>query len=350
VTGAAAPRGAPDASGMRRLVEDAAAQVRAALDAPEWSAPARPPSMLAVGAMGGSAIAADLTAALVRDRVRSPVVVVRDYTFPAFVGPDALALLCSYSGATEETLSLAADADARGIPWRALTTGGALAARAAAAGVEWRALPGGMPPRAAVYASWVAVTRLLAALGWTDDPAPAWREAAATMDAATAAWRGRDASAASLARALAGRLVFVHADQRLEPLATRWRNQINENAKLLAHSTVVPELNHNEVVGWEGAGSVAPHIAVVVLRDGLESPPIEARLALTAEYLRRQGVPVHEPDAPAGGPLARLASLVLLGDQVSVDLAAATGVDPTPIRSLDEFKRRLSERRATRAG
>jgi hypothetical protein len=74
------------------------------------------------------------------------------------------------------------------------------------------------------------------------------------------------------------------------------------------------------------------------------------RLALTAEYLRHQGVPVFEPAPPSGGPLARLASLVLLGDYVSIHLAAANGVDPTPIRSLDEFKRRLAERREARAG
>ena len=344
-----------DRSGMGRLIEGAPEQVRAALrDLPPWSPAARPPQLLAVGAMGGSAIAADLTAALYRDRLPRPLLVVRDYEFPAAVGADALVLLASYSGNTEETLALAENARARGIEWRALTTGGRLAEAASRAGAECRGLPTGMPPRAAIYGSWVALTRLVAALGWVESPDAAWREAAEALDAGVAAWGlatpEADNPAKQLARGLGRGMVFLHASQRLEPLVTRWRNQLNENAKLLAHSTVVPELDHNEVVGWEQPGGIASHIVVVLLRDGFEPPPHEARLVLTAEYLRRQGVPVFEPAPPAGGPLARLASLVLLGDYVSFYRAILNGVDPTPIRSLDEFKHRLSDWWAARAG
>ena len=343
-----------DRSGMGRLIEAAPAQVRAALERiPAWTPPAAPPDLLAVGAMGGSAIAADLAAALDRHRLPRPMLVVRDYRFPACVGRGSLALLASYSGNTEETLSLAEEARARSIPWRGLTTGGRLAELCAAAGVESRALPTGMPPRAAVYAAWVAVSRLLAGLGWIDDPLAAWRETVAALESCVVAWGLARAEAANdakrLARAMAGRQVFLHAEQRLEPVVTRWRNQLNENAKLLAHSTVVPELNHNEVVGWERAQAFAAGAVAVVLRDGDESAPNEARLALTAEFLRRQGVTVLEPEPPGGGGLARMASLVLLGDYVSFYLAMANGVDPTPIASLDEFKRRLSEWRASRA-
>ena len=349
------PYDAWDRSGMGRLIEGVPGQIRAALagTAP-WSPPVRPPALLAVGAMGGSAIAADLTAALYRDRLPQPLLVVRDYAFPACVGPGSLALLSSYSGNTEETLALAADARARSIPWRALTTGGPLAEAALRDGAELRGLPGGMPPRAATYASWVAMTRLVAALGWIEDPDHAWGEAATALDARVAEWGFGCPEATNPAKALARgvgeRMVFLLAAQRLEPVGTRWRNQVNENAKLLAHSAVVPELNHNEVVGWEKPGNIASRVAVIVLRDGFESAPHEARLALTAEYLRRQGVPVFEPDPPAGGPLARLTSLVLLGDYVSFYLAIQNGVDPTPIRSLDEFKRRLSEWWGARAG
>ena len=349
------PFNALDRSAMGPLIEAAPQQIRAALEnIPNWSPVARQPDLLAVGAMGGSAIAADLTSALYRSQLPRPLLVVRDYQFPGCVSGGSLALLSSYSGNTEETLALAADAEARGIPWRGLTTGGRLAELAASAHAECRVLPGGMPPRAATYASWVAMTRLLASLGWVGDPTDSWREAATALESCVSVWglacpEARN-PAKAIARALGDRIIFLHAGQRLEPLVTRWRNQINENAKLLAHSTVVPELNHNEVVGWERAGSIASRAAVVLLRDGLEPPAHEARLVLTAEYLRRQGVPVLEPAAPSGGPLARLASLVMLGDYVSFYLAIANGVDPTPIQSLDEFKRRLSDWWGARAG
>ena len=338
---------------MGTLIESAPAQMLDALDGVEpWPSPARPPDLLVVGAMGGSAIAADLTASMYAGELPKPMLVVRDYRLPACVSGASLVLLSSYSGNTEETLALVDEARARGVPWLGLTTGGRLGEACDRAGAARRPLPPGMPPRAALYASWVAVTRLLAALGWIADPSPAWREAAAALEARVRDW-GRDRGAnpaRRLADSLAGRPVFLYADRRLEPLATRWRNQLNENAKLLAHSAVVPELNHNEVVGWEKPTSAAAGAAVVLLRDGLETSPIEARLALTAEYLRRKGVEVVEPSAPAGGSVARAASLALLGDFVSYYLAIANGVDPTPIASLDEFKRRLSEWRAARAG
>jgi glucose/mannose-6-phosphate isomerase len=338
---------------MGRLIEGAPLQILEALGRPGWPASERAPDLLAVGAMGGSAIAADLTAALFRGELPRPMLVVRDYRLPPCVTPASLLLLASHSGNTEETLALADEARARGVPWVGLTTGGRLGDLCDAAGVTRRGLPTGAPPRAVLYASWVAVTRLVAALGWIADPVPAWREAATTMEARVAEWR-RDRpetsnSARQMAHALAGRLAFVYAEQRLEPLAVRWRQQLNENAKLLAHSAVVPELNHNEVVGWEKSGMTSG-AAVVLLRDGLESAPNETRLALTAEYLRGQGVVVVEPPAPAGSPLARAATLALLGDFVSYYLAMSNGVDPTPIASLDEFKRRLAERRASQVG
>lgn len=344
-----------DRSGMGALIESAPQQIRAALERiPAWSKVPNAPDLLAVGAMGGSAIAAELTSAHYRARLPHPLLVVRDYQFPACVTSKSFALLSSYSGNTEETLSLAREAAERGIPWRALTTGGQLGELSAQAGVECRGLPGNMPPRAATYASWVAMSRFVAALGWVEDPCSEWREVATALESCARAWGlhrpEADNPAKAMARALSEHIVFLHAGQRLEPLVTRWRNQINENAKLLAHSTVVPELNHNEVVGWEHSGNIASRAAAVLLRDGLEPPAHEARLVLTAEYLRRQGVPVFEPEPPSGGPLARLASLVMLGDYVSFYLAIANGVDPTPIQSLDEFKRRLAEWWGARAG
>lgn len=344
------PPFALDGQGMLARVESAPAMIRAALAVEAWSPPAMAPDLLAVGGMGGSAIAADLVAAATRDRLPQPMLVVRDYVLPACVTPRSLALLASYSGGTEETLALAAEVARRGVPWVALSTGGALAQAAARAGVPCRPLPAGMSPRAALYAAWVMVSRLVESLGWLDGAAAAWSEAAERLERDVTQWGGAAPESGNLAKQLArrldGRLVFVYAEPRLEPLATRWRNQINENAKLLGHSAALPELNHNEVVGWERPGRVEACAAVVLLRDGLESPALEARLALTAELLGRRGVPVLEPPAPAGGATARAASLALLGDCVSVYLAVLNGVDPTPIASLDEFKRRLAARRS----
>jgi glucose/mannose-6-phosphate isomerase len=346
------PYGERDPFGMTARIEGIPRQIERALERLEsrpWPVPEHAPERLAVGGMGGSAIAADLTRGLYEDRLPRPLEVVRAYRWPGWVRGDALALLSSYSGDTEETLALYRDAGSRGVPRVALTTGGALGALCARDGVFVQPLPPGSPPRAALFASWVALTGLLHALDWIEDPVPGWREAAQLL-------RERDIQlgpasleaenpAKRLARALEGRLVYVYAGAGpLEAVALRWRQQLHENAKVLAHSAVVPELDHNEIVGWERPGALHRGIAVVALNDPEDAPEIRTRLALTAEYARHQGAVVHDWEAPPGPRLARLASLVQLGDYLSLYLALLGGVDPTPIPSIDEFKRRLSGR------
>ena len=344
----------PDHARMAALIDAAPAQIDTAVEASSRS-PLRAPvqaDVLAVGAMGGSAIAADLSVAVYAERLPRPVLVTRDLGWPGWLRPGALAYLASASGNTAETLSLYREARARGVTCRAATSGGMLAEWCSRDWVPCATLPGGMPPRAGLYAAWVAFTDVLAGLSWIDEPSPAWREAAAMMRQEVVLWgagSGSDSPARRAAETLHNRPVYLYAPDRLGALATRWRNQLNENAKVLGHSAVVPELLHNEVVGWEKPGSPGREAAAVILRDGEEPPEIAVRLDLLAEYLDQRGVRVVQPPAPSGGRLARHASLALFGDYVSLYLAARNGVDPTPIASLDEFKRRLSEWSARRA-
>jgi glucose/mannose-6-phosphate isomerase len=319
-----------------------------------WPRPARPsaghaaaPALLAVGGMGGSAIAADLTRGLYEDELPRPLLVARSYRWPACVGRDALALLSSYSGDTEETLALYDEAGARGVPRVALTTGGELGRRCRRDDVFAQSLPPGSPPRAALFSSWVALTALVHALGWCPDPAPGWRAAAARLrreDEPLAPQTPEERNPAKrLARALDGRRVILYAGVGPgEPVALRWRQQLNENAKVHAHAAVVPEANHNEIVGWERRDVAGAPIAVVILHDHEDSPRVRARLEWTADYARRQGAEVHVLEDAPGPRLERLASRVRFGDYVSVYLALLAGVDPTPIPSIQELKGRLS--------
>jgi glucose/mannose-6-phosphate isomerase len=133
-------------------------------------------------------------------------------------------------------------------------------------------------------------------------------------------------------------------------VATRLRQQLNENAKMLGHSATVPELNHNEIVGWEVPGDAWRDTAVLVLRDHEDRPEVARRLELTGEYAARQGAEVHVIPSPDGRRLARMAAQTQFADYLSLYLAVARGVDPTPIASIDEFKRRLAESAAAREG
>jgi glucose/mannose-6-phosphate isomerase len=354
VTALDPPYGAADAGGMAARIDDAPAQITEQLDrlaAFRWTLPARPPALLAVGGMGGSAMAAELCAAVWADRLPRPLMVVREYRWPACVGPDGLALLSSYSGNTEETLSLWREAGARGVPRVAMATGGTLREWAAREGTPAAPLPPGSPPRAALYAGWVTVTHLLHALGWLDDPVPAWRAAAVTLAGHVARWGPASPEsgnpAKQLARVLLGRRVFVYAaSERTSAVATRLRHQLAENAKVLGHSALVPELDHNEIVGWERPGEEWRDVSLVVLDDREDAPEVATRLTLTAEYTQDRGAAVHRVQLPPGERLTRMAGGVLFADYVSLYLALLRGADPTPIASIVAFKRRLAERSA----
>lgn len=337
-------------AGQPEQIEDALAQLAAR---PWKEGGLRKPSLIAAGALGGSAIAADLTAGLYHDQLPRPLLTVRDYHWPAYVDKDALALLCSYSGETEETLALYRRAADRMTPRVVITAGGTLRAWAERDEVPHALLPGGSPPRAALFSAWVALTGLLHALRWVDDPEPGWREAANVLRERNGllgpATPESGNPAKQLARALGGQFVFIYAgSERIGAIATRLKQQLNENAKMPAHSALVPELNHNEIVGWERSGRGPRSVAVILLRDAEDSPATRTRLTLTGEYAARQGAAVYPVESSGGGRLARLASLVQFGDYLSLYLALAAGVDPTPIASIDEFKRRLAE--SARAG
>jgi glucose/mannose-6-phosphate isomerase len=358
MSGLEPPYGALDSGGMAARLEGIPDQIDAAVErlaATPWRVPNADPDLLAVGGMGGSAIAADLAAGADADRLPRPMLVVRDERWPACVTARSLALLSSYSGNTDETLSLYRAAAAARVPRVALTSGGTLASLCAADGVAVTRVPGGSPPRAALYASWVAITGLLNALGWIPDPAPAWREASALLRARARLLGFASSEAGNpakqMARALHGRFPLIYSGaERLAAVGLRWRQQLNENAKLLGHSAVVPELDHNEIVGWERPGTIHANAAVIVLRDDEDSPGTRARLTLTADYARRQGAAVHEAPVTESHRLGRLAALVQFGDYVSFYLALLNGVDPTPIASIDAFKQRLTQPEQTHGG
>lgn len=345
------PFGDADPGGMAGRIADIPEQIEAALDAlrqTPWRLPTRSPDLLAVGAMGGSAMSADFTAALYRDRLPRPLLVARDYAWPACVTERSLAVLSSYSGDTEETLALEHEAAKRNIPRVAVTTGGELGRRCESAGVAcFRGLPAGSPPRAAFYASWVVLTGIVHALGWADDPGPSWRRASSRLrergkGLAPDVPEARNA-AKQLARSAHGRTVLVYAASgAAAPVATRIRQQLNENAKVFGHSALVPELNHNEIMSWEKPGHALGRATVVVLHDAEDAPRTRARLRLTADLAKERGAVTFEIEASDGDRLGRMAELAQFGDYFSLYLALLNGVDPTPVTSIDAFKRKLA--------
>jgi glucose/mannose-6-phosphate isomerase len=304
------------------------------------------PGGIIVAGMGGSAVGGRLAAGALGPRLRRPLIVRDGYAMPGWAGPDTLVLCSSYSGTTEETLAAYDDAAARGAPRIVVTTGGPLAERARRDGVPVIPVPGGFQPRAAVGYSLVSALEAAALCG----AAPSLRdeiEAAAALAQELAKQWGpegaEDNDAKAIARRLRGTVPVIAGAELAASAAYRWKCQINENAGQPAFASALPEMNHNEAVGWPAAGGFG-RFSAVFLEDPGSHPRNKLRTELTAERAAAGAVVVERVCARGETPTERLISLVLLGDLVSLYLAVLRGEDPASIPPIDQLKAALAER------
>jgi glucose/mannose-6-phosphate isomerase len=302
------------------------------------------PGGLVVAGMGGSAVGGDLATAAIGERAERPVRTVRGYGLDRYVGPDTLVLCASYSGDTEETLACYAAARDAGSPRVVVTTGGELAELARADGVPVIGVPSGMQPRAAVAYMTVAALECASLSG----AAPSLREeiqAASGLLRELAGEWGPDATSDSrakgIAAALHGTIPIVYGAAATAASARRWKTQINENASMHAFASELPEADHNEVCGYEGEPRPGA-LAAVFLDDAAMDPRLRRRIEVTVELVAPGAAMVERIEAPGGNPTERVLALVLLGDLVSVYLAALSGVDPTPVEAIQRLKRKLA--------
>jgi glucose/mannose-6-phosphate isomerase len=304
------------------------------------------PGGVIVAGMGGSAVGGRLAAGAIGPRLRRPLVVTDGYALPGWAGPDTLVLCSSYSGTTEETLAAYDDAGERGAPRIAVTTGGPLAERARRDGVPVIPVPGGFQPRAAVGYSLVSALEAAAICG----AAPSLRDeveaAAALAESLAPEWGPdgpEDGDAKALARRLRGTVPVIAGAELAAPAAYRWKCQINENAGQPAFASALPEMDHNEAVGWPAAGGFG-RFSAVFLEDPGNHPRNRLRSELTAEQAAAGAVVVERVTARGETATERLISLVLLGDLVSLYLAVLRGEDPASIPPIDQLKAALAER------
>jgi glucose/mannose-6-phosphate isomerase len=301
-----------------------------------------------VAGLGGSAIGGDLLRTYVVDEVELPILVNRGYTLPGFVDSSTLVFASSYSGDTEETLAACRQAIRRKSQIIGITSGGKLIQLAAEAGFSVIRIPAGYPPRAALGYSFVALLLSMAKLGFIGKQEESLREAQELVRQKGAEYHLsaplEENEAKQFALKLQGKLPFIYAwSHHFEAVAIRWRGQLAENSKQLSSHHLFPEMNHNEIVGWGMPDAMIKNTAVVLLRDRGEPKPIGKRMEITKELIAPIAAETVEAWATGTSLLARLFSLLYLGDWVSFYLAVLNGVDPTPVHRIDVLKRRLAD-------
>jgi len=326
---------------------DSGAQLDAALSLPDFlrdaiwragSAGIEPieASGLIVCGMGGSAIGGDLAAAALGSRLGKPLDVVRGYGVPAWTPPDRAILCSSYSGNTEETNACYAAAEAVGAQRIVATTGGAIGDAARSDGVPVIGMPAGLQPRAAVGYTFAIAAEVAALVG----AGPAIRtEIDSSASHLESARESLLALAADVAGRIHGSVPLLYGCGLTTPVAYRWKCQVNENAKLPAFGHSIPELDHNEIVGWAGAEAGA--FSALLLEDKDQHPRERRRFDLTAELIADRARDVVRIETEGETRTERLLWAVMLGDLVSLELAAREAVDPTPVDVIENLKDRL---------
>ncbi len=284
------------------------------------------PGGLVVAGMGGSAIGGALARAALGDRASRPIVLARDYALPAWTTPDTTVLCASYSGNTEETLAAYEAAGALGARRIVATTGGKLAEAARADGVPVIPLPGGFQPRAAVAYALVIALEVAALCGAGERLHAEIDVAAAHAERLVAEWGPggpTDSLAKALARGLHGTIPQIAGAGLTAPDRLPLEDADQRERQAAGFANELPELDHNEIVGWEGAAELG-RFSAVFLDDSDLHPRIRQRIELTRGLIAGHGGRDATGSRRSARPaLERLVSLVLLGDLVSLYLAVA---------------------------
>ena len=303
-------------------------------------------SSVAFCGMGSSAHAGEILRALFRDRIRIPVDVIRSPQLPEFCGPHTLVLASSYSGDTAETLACFEEAVARGCRILSIASGGALRSRSADRKLPIVEIPSGLlMPRVSLGYFAFGVLGALERIGLLPPLEPDVEETLDILTELVETLRGETPSernpAKRLATAIGDRIPVIWGAEGIGCVAAaRWRTQFNENAKVPSFSSALPELDHNEVVGWSAGSGGA--FALVALRHDGEHPDVAFRFPASIEMADAAGMRAEEVQAAGRSQLARLMSLLATGDFTSVYLGLLRGVDPTPIEAIVRLKRALA--------
>jgi glucose/mannose-6-phosphate isomerase len=302
------------------------------------------PGGLIVAGMGGSAMGGALARAALADQASRPILQATGYGLPSWITPDTTVLCASYSGNTEETLACYESAGALGARRIVVTSGGRLAEQARGDGVAVIPIPGGFEPRAAIAYLLVSALEVAALCGAGPRLAAEIDVTASHLEGLAAQWgpdAGDDAEPKLLAHRLHGSVPVLAGAGLTTAIAYRWKTQINENASMPAFAGEIPELDHNEIAGWMGAGSLGPFSAVF-LDDGDSHPRLRRRIQLTESFIAPHAHFTGVVCSRGESALERVCSLVLFGDLLSCYLAALNGVDPTAAPPLEELKQQLA--------
>jgi glucose/mannose-6-phosphate isomerase len=300
------------------------------------------PRNIVIAGMGGSAIGGEILRDWLRDEISIPIEVCNDYALPAYTNEHTLVFAVSYSGETEETLNTFADALRRKCMVIAITSGGHLLSFSKKLQIPHVMIPSGLPPRAALpyvfFSLPILMEKIGALKGKRNEIEESVRVIRIVSEENSPKIPMENNASKKLALQLNDSVPVVYGFRQYGVVAHRLKTQFNENSKVPSRYEIFPELNHNEVEGWEASEDLTKIFSVLLIRDRNEPNEIRNRIEATKSTALRKAGKILEIYAKGEGKLAKMFSLLTFGDFTSVYLAILRGIDPVPVKTIDEIK------------
>lgn len=291
-----------------------------------------------VTGLGGSGIGGTIISELIGDSCPVPVIINKDYFLPAFVNQHTLVIISSYSGNTEETLSAMEQAISKKAQIACITSGGKVMELAKQHQFDFIEIPGGMPPRSCIGYSLVQLIKILVAKGFANESLFTDLEnAIQLLDKENANIK---AESEVIAKKLLNKITIIYSLGTCEGAAVRFRQQINENSKMLCWHHVFPEMNHNELVGWTTKNE---NLHVITFKTSFDYKRTAKRYDVCKPLFEKYSSGVTDITAKGTSKLEQFFYLINIGDWISCYIADLKGIDPVEVKIIDHLKGELAK-------
>ena len=293
---------------------------------------------IVITGLGGSGIGGKIVAQLVKDEIKVPITINNGYKLPAFVSEKTLVIVSSFSGNTEETLEAMEIAQKRGAEIACITSGGKVLETAITNNYNHIVLPSCHSPRAMLTYSLTQQFYLLHHYGFIGNSfKEAIQNAIKTIDSNIESIKKE---ALKVAEGLKGKTAIIYSEEGYEGVSVRLRQQLNENAKVLAWHHYLPEMNHNELVGWAGGKD---EYAVILFRNDTDYSRTQRRMEISKEVIEKYTQTHFEIWSKGNNAIEKSLYLIMLGDWISIYLAEIRAVDPIEIKVINHLKGELGK-------
>lgn len=291
-----------------------------------------------VTGLGGSGIGGTILSELLADTCKVPIIVNKDYFLPAFVNESTLVIVSSYSGNTEETLNAMQEAISKKAQVVAIASGGKILQLAKQHQFDFIEVPGGQPPRSCIGYSLVQLLKVMVVKNMASPQLFTDLESSISLlDKENAQIKD---NALKIAGKLLNKLPVLYSLGTCEGTVVRFRQQINENSKMLCWHNTLPEMNHNELVGWTTRNE---NLAVITFHTSFDYARTQKRYEVCRPLFEQYASVVIDIHAKGQSRLEQFLYLIHIGDWISCFLADLRGVDAVEVNVIDRLKGELAK-------